>query len=310
MEAGKDTEFLLGTEKKQELIIAFSAFQEGKELRFSFNNYLRKKNREGYSVLFLADINNLWYLNGVHSLGKEIGDTFRYIKKIISENDIHTTYAVGGSMGGFAAVLFGSILEIDYVLATGVDYYINAPGTYSKKMKMSKSIEDNTDKKYWDLSKFVKNNKITKYILIVGALSAIDSLFALRLKKVNQKVFLYTLNKCAHRVPVGLLNKKCVEVVFNSFFECHCVENKCGLIEGVVHPEEVLEYWYAHAYYGNEHSKKYYKEKLKKYDESGFIHFILSKLYEKDGDMQKANEFLQNAQESFYPYGIDAGNTA
>lgn len=56
-----------------------------------------------------------WYLGGLSGIGKNINHTISFLKKIFKkyENIICT----GSSMGGYASILFGSILNANYIIA-------------------------------------------------------------------------------------------------------------------------------------------------------------------------------------------------
>ena len=265
---------------------------------------MQKKHKEGYSILFIADKQNLWYLNGVLSLGNTFDNTLSFMSSIIKEHNIKIIFTVGGSMGGFAAMLYGSLLNANYVLATGVDYCVNAPGTYSKKMKTSVKIDEQTDKSYWDLIPYLNKNSKTIYNIIVGSLSAIDSYSAKKLMNASSQVLVYTLPDCAHSVPVGLLQKNCISVVFDSYFTNKTIENKCDLISGLVHPGEVLEEWYKQNFLGKKYNSSFYLEMLEKYPESGFTNFLVSKVYDRVNDHKKVELYLKKAISCKIPYGI------
>jgi len=55
-----------------------------------------------------------WYLGGLSGIGKNINHTLSFLKKIFKKYE--NIVCVGTSMGGYASILFGSILKVNYTI--------------------------------------------------------------------------------------------------------------------------------------------------------------------------------------------------
>ena len=137
------------------LVISFAGHDRmfGLIPRFEFVNFMetRFKNisRHFYTDKYLNSYNQ-----GIHEITNNIDETIDYLRNEIK--NYKNVICLGVSSGGYAAILFGSLLNINYVLAF-------IPQT----LRRNKNI----DEKYRDISKFI--NETTKYYLY-GDLSVSD----------------------------------------------------------------------------------------------------------------------------------------
>jgi ribosomal protein L16 Arg81 hydroxylase len=69
--------------------------------------------------ILLRDFGNAWYQRGVHGLGDSVDEVVDHLQKIIHHIAPSRVITVGQSMGAYAAILFGHLLEVDQVLAFG-----------------------------------------------------------------------------------------------------------------------------------------------------------------------------------------------
>ena len=79
----------------------------GKLPQFEFQNFL-KKNFDCDFVFYL-DKTNTWYHQGIEDLTKNISETTSYLEKLISH--YKHVYFIGSSAGGYAAILFGTLVN-------------------------------------------------------------------------------------------------------------------------------------------------------------------------------------------------------
>ena len=130
------------------IIISFSGRSHPKtsEIRFEFVNFL-DKHFNHITRHFYADKNCNSYHNGLEGISKTIDETAEYLKGIISP--YKRVIFIGVSQGGYAAILFGSLLNISAVIAF-------IPQTF-------RGQKDNIDEKYRDLKPYI--NTITQYYL-------------------------------------------------------------------------------------------------------------------------------------------------
>ncbi|MDO1604831.1 hypothetical protein Q2T76_02045 [Lactobacillus sp. YT155] len=108
------------------LVVVFSAFpRTGYEATY---NYLRTLENTKTNKLFILD-NFGYQKRGCYYLG-ENGKlnvqeaVVQLIEKIQKENSYTTTVCVGSSKGGYAALMFGSLIGADYVIAGAPQYFL------------------------------------------------------------------------------------------------------------------------------------------------------------------------------------------
>ena len=133
----------------ENLIICFGgmALQMGTILPFEFLNYLSKTCDKNTDLYFYIDKNQCWYHKGIDGITKNIDETVLYINSIIKKSNYKKILFMGVSSGGYASILFGSLCNVNSVIA------------FIPRTKLNNAI----DKKYEDL-KIIINNK-TEYIL-------------------------------------------------------------------------------------------------------------------------------------------------
>ena len=166
------------------LVISFAGYDRlfGGIPRFEFVNFMetRFKNisRHFYTDKYLNS-----YHKGIHEITNNIDETIDYLRNEIK--NYKNVICLGVSSGGYAAILFGSLLNINYVLAF-------IPQT----LRRNKNI----DEKYRDISKFI--NGTTKYYLY-GDLSVSD---------VTNHHHISQCERISHHSNVFLIKKKYINL--------------------------------------------------------------------------------------------------
>ena len=126
------------------LIVSFSSCA-AKLGRFEFYNFFWNNYNSNMDLCFYQDMKKIWYHEGVRNLSNNIEETTEYLKNL-TKKYIKVIF-LGISSGGYAAILFGSLCKIDYVIAIIPQVTIKNP----------------INKKYKNLKKFIYPR--TKYIL-------------------------------------------------------------------------------------------------------------------------------------------------
>ena len=67
--------------------------------------------------LFIRDVHSVWYQHGVPGFGDRIDQVAATIRALIEPEGIERLVVAGPSAGGYAALLFGTLLEADVVLS-------------------------------------------------------------------------------------------------------------------------------------------------------------------------------------------------
>lgn len=144
------SEYKFIQDNSENLLICFGGMKlsVGNILPFEFLNYLKKINLKNTNYYFFIDKNQCWYHSGINGITNNIDETVIYINNIIKKNKYKKVVFMGVSSGGYASILFGSLCNIDTVIA-----FIPRT-TYNDKME---------DQRYFDLKEII--NEKTKYIL-------------------------------------------------------------------------------------------------------------------------------------------------
>jgi len=135
---------VLHIHKNNKLIISFGGTAVNNIQKFESVNTLEKIFPE-YSKIFFIDRKCSWYHKGICSKSDSIKSTVEYIKQLIEPYS--EVSMIGVSMGGYAAILFGSLLNVKNVIA------------FIPQTRLDKSPIFNN--KYLNLRRVI--NKTTKY---------------------------------------------------------------------------------------------------------------------------------------------------
>lgn len=156
------------------LVIVFSAFpRTGYEATY---NYLKTLESTKTNKLFILDNfgyqkRGCYYLgeNGKLNVQKAV---VQLIEKLRKENSYTTTVCVGSSKGGYAALMFGSLIGVDYVIAGAPQYFLGNYLTDNPiKDPILKSIAGNNDQASVSelnelLPNLIKNNSHFKKVYL------------------------------------------------------------------------------------------------------------------------------------------------
>jgi hypothetical protein len=75
----------------------------------------KKSENNNFDVLYMRDVEKKWYLDSLPEIGNSFSDTVNFLESEISK--YKRTIYMGSSMGGYASILFASILTGDIVIA-------------------------------------------------------------------------------------------------------------------------------------------------------------------------------------------------
>ena len=107
---------------------------------FEFMNFL-SSTFKGCDKLFFIDKHQCWYQKGLKDLTSDIKTSVEFIKNKIKK--YKEVIFIGASSGGYASILFGSLLNIQKVI-------VFFPQTYIDLKKID-------NKEYFNLKKFINN---------------------------------------------------------------------------------------------------------------------------------------------------------
>ncbi len=129
----------------------------------------KKFKNNNFDILYMRDVEKKWYLNSLTKIGSSFFDTINFLKSQTSK--YKRTIYIGSSMGGYASILFASILAGDVVIAkmpqTDLSYIMHDNSAAGNKARhLLKQVKDyhlKTWKLYNNLNYIINNS--TYYIV-------------------------------------------------------------------------------------------------------------------------------------------------
>ena len=98
-----------------------------------------KYERNNFDVLYLRN-QYKWYLGGLNGIGKNINHTIAFLKKEFAKYD--QILCVGSSAGGYASLLFGSLLNVNFAIAinaqTDLQYCVDNIDPHNNHQRIQK----------------------------------------------------------------------------------------------------------------------------------------------------------------------------
>ncbi len=185
------------------MIIAFGAMGniDSGEAPFEFIKTLKNLN---VSKVFLRDINRSWYHTGMYEISEDIEGTVSFLKEQINRSAAKRVICIGNSMGGYAALLFGILLKVDYILTF-------APQTSLKKIDLImskqqiKHVHNHFSNTYFDINEVLTTYLNTSSIHIYYDPSiARDKVHAMHISR-HSNVYLHKCDGLGHILHCSLM---------------------------------------------------------------------------------------------------------
>ncbi|UQB41504.1 tetratricopeptide repeat protein [Thiomicrospira microaerophila] len=163
--------------------------------------------------IFIRDVNKSWYHGNIENVSKDIDDLVDYIRSYADKFERENITFIGSSMGAYAALLIGLILNVGKVIAFGPQIYINK--------YLPNNPRDDSYIKYKNLIPFLTQSTNCVDIFI-GANDIVDLYQVKDIDKRNVKIYkvfsqphnvMYFLNK------VGVLKEYIRCKIYNKVYE-------------------------------------------------------------------------------------------
>jgi len=153
------SEFRIHEDSNRYLIVCFGGMAQkiAGQPPYEFLNHL-SSTYTNVDLTFFIDKKQCWYHKGIDGLTNTIDETVDYLNQLINAKKYEHIIFMGCSSGGYASILFGSLCNVQTVIAF-------FPQTIHKP-KMS-------DSKYRDLKRII--NKSTKYFVHGDVLNTIKN---------------------------------------------------------------------------------------------------------------------------------------
>jgi len=76
--------------------------------------------------MFVRDRHQCWYFKGVHGLGDSIDESVKTMYSIIEGIPHSKVITLGTSAGGYGALVFGSLLKVDTIMAFNPQTFLDS----------------------------------------------------------------------------------------------------------------------------------------------------------------------------------------
>lgn len=97
------------------LIVAFGGINHGIGVGIPPFEFLRSLSAQGCDTIFVRDPQQAWYQLGIDGVGADVPEIVDWLRQRC--RGYARSVAVGNSMGGYAALLFGRLAELDVTIA-------------------------------------------------------------------------------------------------------------------------------------------------------------------------------------------------
>ena len=206
------------------LLVSFGGIQQGLGMPvFEFFNSISDIQCD---KIYFRDFNQAWYQKGVDSDLNHIDKITKYLEDIINNKQYNKICFLGNSMGGYASILFGSILNIDKVVAFAPQTFINKSNRIlnfdSRWRKQINKVYDYKAKRkeFFDLKKCLKRKASfkTQINIYYSPNHRLDKKHAERLKS-ETNVILHPIDEGGHSVVKTVRNNGELKSLIKSTFE-------------------------------------------------------------------------------------------
>lgn len=210
--------------KSDALLVIFGGIKQGVGLPiFEFRNVLKNIKCD---KVFVRDQSQAWYHKGLDFQTPNLSMVKDLLQNIISANNYKQVIFLGNSMGGYAAILFGSLLGVSSVVSFSPQSFIGRITRYYHKDKRWKEQISNVyknnrgQKRHYDL-KYVLNktqkNLVTLHIYY-STNHRLDKIHAERLSSFNN-VVLHPYDTNHHNLVKELRDRNILIKILEGLFK-------------------------------------------------------------------------------------------
>lgn len=176
--------------------------------------------------VFLRDYNQAWYQKGIDSDLNHIDKVTDYLQDIIVKNKYDKICFLGNSMGGYAAILFGSIIDVDTVISfapqTSIDRFYRLVNRDFRWFKQIRRVHASKSKRkdFFDLKKHLEMNNSynTDINIYYSPTDVLDRKHAERMK-AQKNITLHQIDKGGHAVVKVVRDNGELKSLITSTFE-------------------------------------------------------------------------------------------
>lgn len=183
--------------KDSPLLIAFGGVA-GNQNPPPFELFNLTKNLK-VNKIYLRDLQQVWYQSGISGISTNIDETASFLRNIIDKNSIKRVAVFGNSMGGYAAIIIGVLINASCIHAFSPQTFIHNPG-YIRNRDRITFVHNKFSGKYFDLKPTIKSHCHTCNINIYyDGNEIIDSIHAMHLGNI-ENISLHRFSEGRHEL--------------------------------------------------------------------------------------------------------------
>ena len=168
--------------RNRPLLIAFGGIAGGLAIPpFEFFKLTKDLN---INKIYLRDLSQAWYHSGHPEVSNNIDETVRFLRCMVDKSGADQVITVGNSMGGYASILFGILINADVVHAFSPHTNITST-KYIRNKDQLRYVHDNYSNKYFDLKKIMRlNDNLGDFNLYFDSGETLDKIHATYLESM------------------------------------------------------------------------------------------------------------------------------
>lgn len=154
------SQILIDKTGSKNLLVTFGGINQGLGVPvFEFFNSLKDINCD---KIFLRDFEQAWYQKGINENINNIEHIGKFLQNEIHDNNYNKTCFLGNSMGGYAAILFGSMINVNTIISFAPQTFIDKWNRYltfdTRWKKQLSQVYTYTNKgtQFFDLKRHLK----------------------------------------------------------------------------------------------------------------------------------------------------------
>jgi len=195
-------------------VIAFGGMST--QLGMAPAEFLKTFTKKNINTVFVKDFHQCWYQKGLLGLSNDIQQTVEVIKERIPEHQ-ENIYTIGTSAGGFAAILFGVLLNADKIVAFGPQTILTEEIFQNYKSLDSRFQDIDLESKFSDLKQVLETSEYSSSIYIHFAANHADDKAAAERLANLKNVHLYPWETEIHNIAGWLKTQDKLASVLDVF---------------------------------------------------------------------------------------------
>ena len=162
---------------------------------YEWQNIMKTESTNFRKIIFIRDIQKTWYINGVNSKLSSIEKIYEFLKQELIDSDEITM--IGNSAGGYAATLFGCLLNVNKIINVS-GYILIDEKIYNDPLnpELKKAINNIEKNKWFDITSII--NQSTSQIFYFVPIKSEDDLFQYKFFKQHKNVHPILIDSSIH----------------------------------------------------------------------------------------------------------------